>query len=392
MTTVTLTEWTPQTLQLQHKQAIALKTLHPRLDVRWDGPDTWTLTSNGVVGAARVAGINLVVRPHLPTGRVLWLLSYALKSPFVEPDAALTKDRSLLEVFADMYLRSLRRAMRRGLQMGYRTVEESLMTVRGRVRMADQARRHFGMVVPAEVLYDDYTADTDANRVLKGALRRLSRMPLRNVALRRRIAAAAAAFATVSDVRFDPARLPTFTFTRLNEHYRSPLALAQIVLRSGSVDIDAGETAVPGLLFDMWRVFQDFLFEALRPHMPSEHTWRAEARLSLDEGGHVLLKPDLSLWAEGRCLAVGDAKYKQTEQGREDDLYQLLAYCTAAGLPSGTLVYADGPVNGVTHHVRHGGPDLEVIGIDLASAHDEIDLALKRIASRLARSPLPLAA
>jgi 5-methylcytosine-specific restriction enzyme subunit McrC len=389
---VTLTEWTPQTLHLRPEQALALKQLHPRLAVRWDGPSTWTLTSEGVVGAVRLAGIDLLLRPRLPTGRVLWLVAYALKSPFVETDSTLVRDESLLEAFADMYLRSLRVAMRRGLQMGYRTVEEPLMTVRGCIRLADQMRRHLGMVVPAEVLYDDYTSDTDANRVLKAALRRLERMPLRSAELRRRIAAATAAFVTVSDVRFDPIRLPGFSFTRLNEHYRYPLALAALVLRSGSVELKAGTIVVPGLLFDMWRVFQDFLFEALRPHVPATLTWQAQARLALDEASNLELRPDLSLWSAGRCVMVGDAKYKQTDHGHEGDLYQLLAYCDAAGLSSGTLVYAQGPAAGITHVVRHGGPHLDVVGIDLAAPLAEVDLALRRIAARLLQPLLSLTA
>jgi 5-methylcytosine-specific restriction enzyme subunit McrC len=387
MRTVELTEWTPQTLRLESEQAVALKQLHPHLDVRWEGPHAWTLTSKGVVGAVRVAGIDLVLHPHLPTGRVMWLVGYALKSPFVAPDAILTQDMNLLEAFADMYLRSLRHAMRRGLQMGYRTAEESLMTVRGRIRMADQARRHLGMVIPAEATYDDYTTDTGANRVLKSALRRLACMPIHNTSLRRRIAAATSAFTTVSDTRFDARRLPSFAFTRLNEHYRAPLALAEIVLRSGSVEIEAGDVDTPGLLFDMWRIFQDFLFEGMRTHMPADLKWRSQARLPLDDAANVELRPDLSLWAAERCIAVGDAKYKQTNHGKEDDLYQLLAYCIAAGLPAGTLVYADGPIDGVIHQVRHGGPQLEVIGIDLAASHRQIDAALRLIALRLVRSP-----
>jgi 5-methylcytosine-specific restriction enzyme subunit McrC len=392
MMTVTLTEWTPKTLHLEYEQALALEELHPRLDVRWDGPNTWTLRSNGLVGAVRLPGLDLVLRPHLPTGRVLWLVGYALKSPFIEADAMLTQDASLLEAFADMYLRSLRRTMRRGLQMGYRTVEEPLMTVRGRIRMADQARRHFGMVIPAEVRYDDYTADTETNRVLKAALSRLAVMPLQSVELRRRIATARAAFATVSDVRFDPCRLPEFAFNRLNEHYRFSLALAQIVLRSGSVDIHPGGTVVPGLLFDMWRVFQDFLYAAMRPHFSREQRWQSQVQIPLDEAGLISLRPDLSLLSGGCCIAVGDAKYKHTEHGEQADLYQLLAYCIATGLPSGTLVYAGGPVGGFTHQVRHDGPSLDVVGVDLAASHAEIDLMLCRIASRMAGEPLGLAA
>ncbi|WP_030588510.1 hypothetical protein [Streptomyces anulatus] len=37
------------------------------------------------------------------------------------------------------------------------------------------------------------------------------------------------------------------------------------------------------------------------------------------------------------------------------DLYQMLAYCTALGLPDGHLVYARGYEPSVTHRVRHAG-------------------------------------
>jgi 5-methylcytosine-specific restriction enzyme subunit McrC len=392
MTTLTLTEWKPQTVSLEHEQASALRGLHPGLDVRWAGPDAWTVTSNGVVGAARTAGVDLVVEPGLPIARVLWLLSHAMKAPFLDVDAALTTDKTLLEAFVEMYLRSLRAAMRRGLKMGYRTIEEPLMTIRGRIRVTDQMRRHFGMIVPAEVMYDDYTADTEANQLLKAALRRLALLPIRTEDIRRRLAAATASFATVSDVRFDPGRLPRFTFSRLTEDYRTPLALAALVIRSTSVDIKSGRTEVPGLLFDMWRVFQDFLFEALSPHLPSDFSWRSEERLYLDDAAIVALRPDFSLWSGSQCVAVGDAKYKRTAVGENDDLYQLLSYCVATRVEYGLLIYGAGPRDSIVHQVRHSGPQLEVIGIDLAAREADIEKSLASIAARLAPAAAPVAA
>jgi 5-methylcytosine-specific restriction enzyme subunit McrC len=392
MTTVTITEWTPHTINLDSEQAEALRRLHPRLDVRWDGPDTWTVTSAGVVGAARVAGLELVLRPRLPVARVLWLLGYALGAPFADGEAALAREPTLTDAFADMYLRSLRAAMRRGLQMGYQPREEALMTVRGRIRMTDQARRRFGLVVPAEVAYDDYTTDTDANRVLKAALQKIGQVPLRSPDLRRRVAVAKTTFASVSDVRFDPIQLPEFSHTRLDQHYRSPLVLANLILRSGGVDLKAGAVEVPALLFDMWRIFQDFLFEALRPLLPANHAWKAQAPLALDEDRKVRLLPDLSLWLDRRCVGIGDAKYKHTEQGEESDLYQLLAYCIATGLPTGTLIYADGPSHGIVHRVRYSGTRLEIVGLDLAAPQNEIEEALEDIAARFRDARLARAA
>lgn len=58
---------------------------------------------------------------------------------------------------------------------GYRTVEEALPLLRGRLREADQLRQR--LAVPLEVRYDDYTVDIPENRILLTAARRLLRVP-----------------------------------------------------------------------------------------------------------------------------------------------------------------------------------------------------------------------
>ena len=95
--------------------------------------------------------------------------------------AALAGREGIVEPFVAAFLDALQRAMRRGLLMDYVEREEALPTIRGRVRFADQLRRHYGLPLPMEVRYDDYTLDTEANRLLKAALRRIERLRLRNV-------------------------------------------------------------------------------------------------------------------------------------------------------------------------------------------------------------------
>lgn len=349
------------------------------------------MTSEGLVGGARIEGLDLVVEPHIPVARVLWLLGYARKVPELKQDAPLDPAADLLDAFAELYLRATRRALRRGVQMGYRLVEEQMMGVRGRLRLVDQARRHFGQVMPAEVSYDDYTADTDANRILKAALRRLERAPLRDARLRRRVAATLGVLEIVTDVRFDPRRLPQVPINRLNSHYKLPLALAEIVLRSGSVEIHPGRTPVPGLMFRMWEIYEDFLYEALSSYFDAPLHLRRAKHIHLDDARLILLKPDLTLWRGGECVWVGDAKYKLTTTGHEDDIYQLLAYCLATGLHRGALVYADRHA-GAHHQVRLGGPLLEVRGLDLAGAPTAIEAQIRQLAEAIkisSESPVP---
>ncbi|HEY0640136.1 MAG TPA: hypothetical protein VGD67_21105 [Pseudonocardiaceae bacterium] len=97
------------------------------------------------------------------------------------------------------------------------------------------------------------------------------------------------------------------------------------------------------------------------------------ARLSLDDAGRLLVRPDLSRWSDGRCTFVGELKYRyDTGEGDTPNLYQTLAYATAAGLPDAMLIYADGPSAGTTHQLPHAGFRIHVRHLDLAAPLDDL--------------------
>jgi len=62
---------------------------------------------------------------------------------------------------------------------GYRMDDDALTTLRGRWRIGDQIRQRFGTVPPIEVSYDDFTEDIEPNRLLRAAVHRLMRLPVR---------------------------------------------------------------------------------------------------------------------------------------------------------------------------------------------------------------------
>ena len=70
----------------------------------------------------------------------------------------------------------------------------------------------------------------------------------------------------------------------------------------------------------------------------------------------------------GRPVAVFDAKYKleRTSFGYANaDAYQMLAYCTALGLPRGWLVYAQGQSAAGEYRVRNTAIDIVQYPLDL---------------------------
>ena len=379
MRRIDLQEYAQSELQvLSIAERDALRTALPSLTLE---PATgiegaYILSPGSTVGAVETGDLSVLIRPKIGIPQLLSLACYAIgRVKFRESDFDFLKEEALPDALALALVSAARRAFARGLLHGYRTEEEALQTVRGRIRFDDQIRRRFGIPLPVEVRYDEFTDDILANRLVKAAVVRLGGMRLRSPEARRGLGWVAAMLDNVSYVEFPPSGVPEVPFDRLNEHYRGVVTLARLVLRRGAFEANRGEVRASGFLMDMNVIFQEFVTVALRGALGVPDRLFGERSIpSLDITGRVHLKPDL-VWREGRsCVFVGDAKYKNIEGGRvpNADLYQLLAYTTALNLPGGLLVYAKGEADAGTYTVRHAGKRLEVAALDLSGTLEDV--------------------
>ena len=336
--------------------------------------DQYTLKPGSTVGAVEIDELSLRIAPKIGIPQLLSLACYAIGHVrFETTEFNFPEQWALPDALALAFGAAARRALSRGLLHGYRTEENALQAVRGRIRFDDQIRRRFAVPLPVEVRYDEFTDDILLNRLVKAAAHRLGRMRLRSRQARGAVAWVAESLAGVSLVAFPPRAVPEVRFDRLNEHYRDVAALARLILQHGGFEADRGEVRASGFLMDMNRVFQEFVTVALREKLGVSERVFGERRIgSLDEEGGVQLKPDLT-WRDGsRCTFVGDVKYKRIDAGIPNaDLYQLLAYATAVDLPGGLLIYAKGEREPATHTVRHSGKRLEVAALDLSGNLDD---------------------
>ena len=177
------------------------------------------------------------------------------------------------------------------------------------------------------------------------------------------------------------------------------MELARLIIDNSSLELFHGEVA--GSVLSCWTwtgCSRRFLFVALREGLGlSESEWKRGEPLTLDVDGKIKLNPDLSWWSDGRCLFVGDAKYKRLQPAgfQHADIYQMLAYCTAANLPSGLLVYAAGESEPGHYKIRYADKIIEVASISLEGQPEEILAEVARLAtlvkSHYCRGPLTLA-
>jgi 5-methylcytosine-specific restriction enzyme subunit McrC len=382
-------------VRLTAEQRDSLGTLIPSLAITpaRGREGCYELTPGSTIGAVRLPDLAIEVHPKIPIDRVLFLLSYALDPRAWRATSFDFAERhSLLEAVVEAFLRQVRQAFRRGVLQGYRSEEEALPGVRGRIRLDDQLRRRFGIAPPVEVRYDDFTEDIEPNRLILAAASRLERMRLRSEESKASLRWIDSALERVSPQEYDLAHIPEISWNRLNEHYRWAVELARLILRGTMFDLRHGGVRASALLIDMNEVFETFVATALREALRlTPHAFphgAAGKRLWLDQAQAVRLEPDLSWWDGGRCLFVGDVKYKRIRiHGvKHSDLYQLLAYTIAAGLDGGLLIYAAGEGEPVVHEVVDLGKRLEVTTLDLTGQPEAILRQVQAVAERVRAS------
>jgi 5-methylcytosine-specific restriction enzyme subunit McrC len=307
--------------------------------------------AGGTGGAGATAGgqtdtIQVRISPKIPIARLVLLMGYARNPLFWRDDlVSLEEDADLPEALSHTLAVLAARALDQGVLKGYVTVDESLPVLRGRLREADQIRR-FGVGLPLEVRFDDYSVDIAENRILLAAVLRALQMPgvsaqTRTLLRRLRL--------QLADVTLIAGPRPTWTRTRLNARYEPALMVSEMILDGRSFELRVGDLVVSGFLLNMAKIFEDFVCVALGRalgRLPAIRSGRAslQYRTHLDAERMVPIRPDFVWSRGGRPVAVADAKYKAERPSGfpQADLYQMLAYCTVLGLDTGHLVYAKG--------------------------------------------------
>ena len=378
---------------LDHGQLRALAAARISVSPSVDREGAHLLRPSSYVGAVNIGDRSVIVRPKIPVDRVMFLMTYAMDPRHWRDESIeLTTDADVLEAVALAFSRRTQRAIHRGLLRGYRREEDALNTVRGQIRFADQIGRRYGLPLPIEVAYDEYTEDIEHNRLLKTAIHRLSHARIRSMTVRQELRRLRSAFDMVQLGSYSPGAVPAIRYTRLDEHYRPAVELARLIIDNSSLELFGGRVSGAAFLIDMNVVFERFLYVALGEALGiGSDRWQHQARLKLDEGGSINMEPDLSWWALATngsgsfpCF-VGDAKYKKLDAPgfRHADIYQMLAYCTAADLRSGLLIYAAGEDPSGKYRINHAGKTIEVATLDLSGAPEDILGEVDRLANRV---------
>jgi 5-methylcytosine-specific restriction enzyme subunit McrC len=344
----------------------------------------------GMVGSVRTPLVQLDVRPkdRLGLSRLLFLLSYAGDQGFRDDTVAAHEDADLWSALAASLVQLAERALQRGVLQGYVTVDDSLRTVKGRIRISDQISRRPGMLVPLEVSYDEFTEDIPENRILRAALDRMSRTPGVRPEVLGRLRQLKGKLDGVTRLG-QGVPLPQWRASRMNLRYHAALKLSEVILRNASAEAGEGKQQTASFVVDMGKVFEDFVGAALRRAMaafPGEMRLQYNAMLNeaVRDSDRLTVRPDAVHLLGGRPVVVYDAKYRAgSDQGASlsGDHFQMLAYCTALRVPTAWLVYA-GAGEVKLRRILNTDIDIVEFPLDLSRPPSEILAAVADLAEQ----------
>ncbi|MDQ3167964.1 MAG: McrC family protein [Chloroflexota bacterium] len=315
------------------------------------------------------SGRRLECQSKVPVGNLFHMLAIAsgIESPF--RDEAIRVDRldELLEFVVDHFTGLVERRIDRGLYRAYVEREDNLSSVRGRIGIAEDVRRNHILRHRTWCRFDEFTWDIPENQVVRQVVHLLGGW-VRRPDLRLRLRRIDGTLAEVSPTTMPASAIDRFTYHRLNDDYRPIHRLCRLFLAGSSLSEHEGPIDFRAFLIDMNRLFEAFVTEVLRARAPVRTRLRSQSQLFLGHEKKVEMRPDLAVDRDGTTVLVADCKYKRLDASefRHHDVYQLFAYCVAADVDRGLLIY---PAH--TDPIHH---EVRIRHVPIAIRHTSIDL------------------
>lgn len=241
----------------------------------------------------------------------------------------------LLEIFVDMFCREVENLIRKGLKSDYVVQNMNEFFLKGKLDLKKHLQHNFVHKERFFVAFDEYVMDTPENRLIKTTIDLLFNKT-RSGKNKKRLREMKFVFNEVEvskDIRSDFMHVKD---DRTMRSYKLVLQWCRVFLAQESFTSFYGKNIAFALLFDMNKVFEDYVAHCLRQREEYESVTTQQSGESLIEyrKSKFYLRPDLFLYPQNNeARIIADTKWKliTNDAGKkwgisQSDIYQMFAY------------------------------------------------------------------
>lgn len=259
-----------------------------------------------------------------------------------EAQLQLRKD-SLLDVYFQLFVHEVEYLMHMGLIKRYKKVENNQNVLKGRLVFSKHLNYNLVHKERFFVNHTQYAVNHTVHQILYKTLCLLQQLN-QSQSLKSRISALLLYFPEVDGITVTEATFVRLVFDRKNAHYKKVLQIAEMILLNYHPDVTKGKRNVLALMFNMNRLWEQFIYTLLKKQLPHFHV---KSQLSKkfwqpSQGSIAIIKPDIVLTNQTTNETfVLDTKWKNLNGKNPslEDLRQMYVYHNYYQAVKTALVY-----------------------------------------------------
>ena len=255
--------------------------------------------------------------PKIPQISFINMLRYAIGLAKIIPDYfELAEETNYYDIVVLFFLNELEKLLRGGLNTGYKIYDDNLSCIRGKILFKEHLSQNYIRNDKVFCSYSELTTDILENRIIKYTLYYLSKGRFLDDTIDSKLLNYYNRLEQINLIRISSESFKIIEYTPLNEHYRTILALSELLLRDSSLDEEtSGKKTAISYLVDMNTLFEKFVVCLLQERIRTEKldVQEQEVRYADLTGQELQLKLDILITYQKKPILILDTKYMQFE-------------------------------------------------------------------------------